>query len=498
LIIATNEHIHYLSLEKAKSIISSFSDRTLLVLGDLMIDEYLWGIVDRISPEAPVQVVDVQNRSYVLGGAGNVVNNLVSLGAKVFVSGVIGQDRNGELLQGELKRLGVKIDGLFVDNIRRTTKKTRIVADGQQVLRIDWETKRDIPPGLEEKIITYVGDTVSRYDAVLISDYGKGVLTGWVLQEVIVACRTQRKRVLVDPKGKEFGKYRGASIITANRKEAAIASGIAIDNEDTLVRVGQGFLKDLELEAALITRGKEGMSLFVHDQSPIHIPAHVREVYDVSGAGDTVLALLGLGTASYLSWLEASYLANMAAGIVVGKIGTASISGDELVDLLATRTPTPRIKIKDLQELKHIVGYLKAKGKSIVFTNGCFDLLHVGHIDLLRKSRAIGDVLIVALDSDESVRKLKGNQRPIISQEERAHILAALDCVDYVTIFPVNSLRDLLRELRPNILTKGSNYRKEEVVGGEILESYGGQVALIPITEGISTSGIISDILKEH
>jgi len=484
-------------LENTRSIIPSFSNYTLLVVGDLMVDEYLWGKVDRISPEAPVQVVDIEKQTYVLGGAGNVVNNLVSLGTKIYVTGVIGQDINGELLQNELKRLGVSTEGIFFDAARRTTKKTRVMADGQQVLRIDWETKRDVLEGLGDRIITYIRDNISLFDAVLISDYAKGVLTGKVLNGVINACHNSKKPVLVGPKGNEFKKYKGATIITANKKEAALASGVTMENEDALIRIGQRFLQELELEAALITRGKEGVTLFVKGELPVHIPAQVREVYDVSGAGDTVLAVLGLGIASGLSLPEASYLANLAAGIVVSKIGTATTSRDELMDALAQRIVFTTNKVKNLQELKQIVGYLKARGKRIIFTNGCFDLLHVGHIKLLKESKALGDILIVALDSDDSVKKLKGNGRPIISQYERAQILAALDCVDYITIFSTDSLCDLLRELSPGVLTKGSNYKREEVIGRGIVEGSGGEVVLIPVTEGVSTSDIIGNIMRK-
>lgn len=483
-------------LETIESIISDFSNRTLLIIGDLIIDEYLWGKVERISPEAPVQVVDIENQSYTLGGAGNVINNLVSLGAKIHAVGVVGMDENGRLLQDELQRLNVETGGILSDGSRRTSKKTRVVGGGQQILRIDWETRRDIHKNLEDMVIHYARDYIPVCDAVLISDYAKGVLTTRVLNEVISNCNTHQKPVLVDPKGKDFGKYRGATIITANKKEAAMAAGTDINSEDELVQVGRKMLRDLKLRAALITRGKEGMSLFVKDESPLHIPAQVKEVYDVSGAGDTVLAVLGLGIACGCSYADASYLANMAAGFVVGKIGTATITQDELMEVVAKRISPAQFKIKGLRELTHIVGHLKAQGKKIVFTNGCFDILHTGHISLLKESKVLGDILIVALDSDDSVRKIKGKGRPIISQNERIQIIASLDCVDYVIVFSTDSLCDLLRELNPHILTKGSNYERGEVMGREIVEAYGGEVKLIPVIKGISTSEIIGNIIS--
>ena len=483
-----------IDLDRIVTAITHFSDRDLLVVGDIMLDEYLWGEVERISPEAPVQVVDIQRQSYTLGGSGNVVNNLVALGAKVHVSGVIGNDSIGDVLKNELQRMEVGTDGIFFDPNRRTTKKTRIIAANQQVVRLDYETRARITDGLENKIITYVKDNLPIFDAILISDYAKGVLTRRLLAEIIIACKDQDKPILVDPKGSDFSKYRGATAITPNKKEAAMASGLVTGSVE---EAGDKFLSELNLEAVLITKGKEGMSLFIKGESPFHIPARVKEVYDVSGAGDTVLASFGLALSSGLTHLEAAILANVAAGIVVGKVGTATASQEELLGALVGDIPFAFSKIRERHELKQVVNYLKAQGKTIVFTNGCFDLLHTGHIHLLKESKKLGDILIVALDTDESVRRLKGNNRPIISQNERAQILSSLDCVDYVTIFSTDELKDLIGDLKPDILTKGSDYQKEEVVGKEIVERHGGKMALIPITEDTSSSKIISNILNK-
>ena len=477
-----------IDLEKIITAIHHFSDLRLLVVGDVMLDEYLWGNVERISPEAPVQVVDIRRQNFTLGGAANVVNNLISLGSNVYVAAVIGNDAAGEIIKDEFKRLNVNIDGLFTDTSRPTTKKTRVMAINQQMIRLDYEKREEISRDLEDKINAYIKDNLSIFDAILVSDYAKGVVTRGILTEVI---KKKDGLILIDPKGRDFSKYKGATAITPNIKEAILASGF-----EDIEKAARKFLDELDLKVVFITRGKRGISLFERGRPPIHVPARAREVYDVSGAGDTVLATLGLSIASGLTYFEAALLANIAAGIVVGKVGTATVTQEELLDALVSDTPFSASKIKEINQLKQIVNYLKAQGKKIVFTNGCFDLLHVGHIHLLKESKRLGDILIVAIDDDESVRRLKGEARPVINQFERAQILSALDCIDYVTIFSTDQLKDLIKEIRPDILTKGSDYKKEDVVGREIVEGYGGRVALIPVAEGISSSKIINNIVN--
>ena len=477
-----------IDLEKIITAIHHFSDLRLLVVGDVMLDEYLWGNVERISPEAPVQVVDIRRQNFTLGGAANVVNNLISLGSNVYIAAVIGNDAAGEIIKDEFKRLNVNIDGLFTDTSRPTTKKTRVMAINQQMIRLDYEKREEISRDLEDKINAYIKDNLSIFDAILVSDYAKGVVTRGILTEVI---KKKDGLILIDPKGRDFSKYKGATAITPNIKEAILASGF-----EDIEKAARKFLDELDLKVVFITRGKRGISLFERGRPPIHVPARAREVYDVSGAGDTVLATLGLSIASGLTYFEAALLANIAAGIVVGKVGTATVTQEELLDALVSDTPFSASKIKEINQLKQIVNYLKAQGKKIVFTNGCFDLLHVGHIHLLKESKRLGDILIVAIDDDESVRRLKGEARPVINQFERAQILSALDCIDYVTIFSTDQLKDLIKEIRPDILTKGSDYKKEDVVGREIVEGYGGRVALIPVAEGISSSKIINNIVN--
>ncbi|MCD6139038.1 MAG: D-glycero-beta-D-manno-heptose-7-phosphate kinase [Deltaproteobacteria bacterium] len=474
--------------------ISRFGNCRILVIGDLMIDEYLWGKVDRISPEAPVQVVSVLRESTTLGGAGNVVNNLRALGASVAVAGVIGAGSNAHFLLKAFRELGVGTTGLIQDPERPTTKKTRIIAGHQQVLRIDRETRHDISEENANILTEFVGDHISDFDVLLLSDYSKGLLSARLLQQVIGLARKNNKIVIADPKGLNFKKYAGVTMITPNKKEASLAAGIEIVDDRSLMAAGQKLLADIGVENVLITCGKEGMVLFEHGKKPYQITAQAREVFDVSGAGDTVLAVLGLSLASGASFREAASLANVAAGIVVGKVGTATVSMDELRMALEPSVGALAVKQKTLSDLIPIVDRLRAEGKTIVMTNGCFDLLHVGHIKLLSASKKMGDLLIVAIDDDDSVRTLKGNDRPIINAQERARIISALDCVDYITIFSTNDLEQVIETIRPDVLTKGSNYTTRTVQGREIVERSGGRVVLIPITDPVSSTKIINQI----
>ncbi len=474
--------------------ISKFDRCHLLVVGDLMLDEYLWGDVDRISPEAPVQVVSIKNEGYALGGAGNVVNNAVALGAKVSVAGVIGTGRNGQLLRDKFNELGVDTSGIVEEPARFTTQKTRIIASHQHVLRIDRETDTGISDATLEKITRYIEDKIPQVDVVLISDYGKGLITQKLLSRLMASAQKHQKMSIVDPKGLDFSKYSGASLLTPNKKEAALASGVEIVDESTLEKSANKIFETVRLDKLLITCGKEGMVLFDKNREPFRSRAEARQVYDVSGAGDTVLAVLGLAIASGASIQTAVAVANTAAGIVVGKVGTATVSKQELASALKSDDPGWPAKYKHLSELPALVEELKKKGKQLVLTNGCFDLLHAGHILLFSASKQMGDILIVAIDDDESVKKLKGSGRPIIRAEERVRILSALDSVDYVVVFSSNELEKLLEIVQPDVLTKGSNYASKEVFGHERVEALGGRVVLIPVTENISSTRIINNI----
>ena len=474
--------------------INKFDGCRILVAGDLMVDEYLWGDVDRISPEAPVQVVSVASEEHALGGAGNVISNLVALGAKVSAAGVIGSGLNGQLVLAKLNALGVDSRGVIQDPQRPTTRKTRIIANHQHVLRIDREVKTDIRRQTMNQISRAAEEMIADADLILVSDYNKGLVTRALMSGLIKTAKMQGKVIIVDPKGRDFKKYAGASFITPNKKETALAAGVEIVDDAGLTEAARRLIKKTGIDKILVTCGKEGMVFFEQDKPPYRIGTRARQVFDVSGAGDTVLAVLGLGVAAGYPVREAVALANTAAGIVVGKVGTATVSRTELaaaLDLAPAHSPD---KQKTLAEIAAIARQLENNGKHIVLTNGCFDLLHVGHIKLLSASKALGDVLIVAIDDDESVKKLKGPGRPIINEKERLRIIGALDSVDYVILFSSHELDDVIEAIRPAVLTKGSDYSTEAVRGRKIVERYGGRVEIIPLTENISSTHIINNI----
>ncbi len=469
-----------------------------LVIGDLMLDEYLWGKAERISPEAPVQVVDVQREELRLGGAGNVANNLAVLGAQVSVCSVVGQDENGGALIEELDRLAITGDAIFRDPGRRTSRKTRVVAAHQQIVRIDRETREPLSAGMEEHICRWIAANAGTFGVILLSDYHKGVLTQRVIETAIAAARQGGIPVLVDPKGSDFARYRGVTILTPNRREAEIASGVAIRDLESLERAAGVIMDTAGLDHLLITRSEEGMSLFSRSGEAVHIPTVAREVFDVSGAGDTVLASLAVGMAAGLGMSESARLANTAAGIAVAKLGTSTVSPAEIIDAVAQTHRDSDSKIKNLDVLTAIIAAEKGRGKRIVFTNGCFDLLHAGHVKYLQKARGLGDLLVLGLNSDASVRRLKGEKRPLIGEDERAHILAALDCIDYVVLFDDDTPLALITQLKPHILVKGGDYTPEGVVGREVVEAYGGRVELVPFVDCKSTTNIIERVLERY
>lgn len=470
----------------------------VLVVGDLMLDEYIWGKVERISPEAPVQVVDVRRDDLRLGGAGNVINNLVALGAAVRVVSVLGDDADARLLLQQLGELGVDTTGVVLAPGRVTSRKTRVLASNQQIVRIDRETRATITADHERVLVGHIRSALSDCRVILVSDYLKGVLSEGLLQEIIRCGRTAGVPVVVDPKGDDYRKYRGASVLTPNRKEAQTASGVMIQDEASLCLAGRTLCESLNLDALVLTRSEEGMSLFYRGGREIHMPTEAREVFDVSGAGDTVLSVIGLGLATGLSLEDAARISNIAAGIVVGKVGTSTVAPGEILESVGRRHKDSDLKIHDCRMLAKILDERRARGEQIVFTNGCFDLLHVGHVKYLQAARKLGDLLVLGLNSDASIRRLKGEKRPLIGQEERAHILAALDCIDYVVVFDEDTPLDLISSLRPDILVKGGDYTPEGVVGKDLVESWGGRVELIQFVDGKSTTNIIEKILQSY
>lgn len=469
----------------------------ILVIGDLMLDEYLWGTVDRISPEAPVQIVDVGREDLRLGGAGNVLHNLSVLGCRVSAAGVIGDDGDGALLRCRLESAGVDCSALFSLIGRRTSRKTRVLSSNQQMLRIDRESCENLSAEAEKLLLDKVLEMIPRHKVVLVSDYGKGVLTDRVLSAVIAAGREASVPVLVDPKGSDYRPYSGATLLTPNRKEASQATGISITDEATLLQAGQALVEQCALNALVLTRSEEGMSIFEAGEAVTHLPTKAREVFDVSGAGDTVLVFVGLGLAAGLPVVEAAAMANIAAGVVVAKVGTSTVSSDEFL-AAASGFPGLERKIRSSDELQPILEAKRQQGRTIVFTNGCFDLLHVGHVRYLQQARQLGDLLVLGLNSDDSIRRLKGEKRPLIGGEERAHILAALDCIDFLVMFDEDTPLALIKALRPDILVKGGDYAADEVVGKDLVESYGGRVELIQFVDGKSTTHLIEKILQAY
>jgi D-beta-D-heptose 7-phosphate kinase/D-beta-D-heptose 1-phosphate adenosyltransferase len=461
----------------------------IAVIGDLMIDEYIWGSCERISPEAPVQVVSVNKESAVLGGAGNVLSNLCALEAKVSIYSVIGDDNNAPLLQNLIDALPLTQSTLIEEPSRVTTKKSRIIASGQQVLRYDDETTAPISLSSQVLLIEALQKNLAGYDALLISDYGKGVMTSNLCRDLISQANALNIPVLVDPKGTDYSKYKNATLLTPNKKEAALASNITIKDEHSLSLALHFFKDNLDLKYALITLSEDGIGLL--DSSVKNIPTVAREVFDVTGAGDTVLASLGVALASGLDIVAACEFANKAAAVVVAKVGSATATLNEVEEYEhSLNKGLAQSKIKDFEQITRITKRLKEQKRKVVFTNGCFDILHRGHASYLEKAKALGDILIVGLNSDESITRLKGESRPINNLEDRAFLLASLESVDYVVPFTEDTPYELIKLIKPNTLVKGADYEGKEVVGSDVAD----EVQLIEFVEGKSTSSLIEKI----
>ncbi|HJL72545.1 MAG TPA: D-glycero-beta-D-manno-heptose 1-phosphate adenylyltransferase, partial [Nitrospinaceae bacterium] len=433
-----------------------------------------------------------------LGGAANVANNLVALGCEVHLVGAIGQDEKGDKLLTLIEEKGISSKGIFRFVHRPTTSKIRVVAHNQQVLRIDKEDNRPITEETENRIIKYINKALPDMDIVICSDYRKGILTEKVFSAVSHRAKNSKKRVIVDPKSSDFELYKGATVITPNQFEVEKAVPIKIQDKIDLDRAAEYLLNLTHAEVLLITRGKDGMTLYPNKAKPVDIPTQAKEVFDVTGAGDTVVSVLAMALAVGFNPEDSAWLSNMAASIVVGKVGTAVVTLNEINEYLQEEMLRTAHTVLKLEELKKIVSLAKGTGKTVVFTNGCFDLIHGGHIEFLQKAREKGDLLVVGLNSDRSVKSIKGEGRPIKSEKERANIISALRYVDYITIFDESTPADLIREVRPDILVKGDDYAIDEVVGREIVEGYGAKVELIPVVQGLSTTNIVEKILENH
>jgi D-beta-D-heptose 7-phosphate kinase/D-beta-D-heptose 1-phosphate adenosyltransferase len=471
---------------------------TVLVVGDVMCDVYLWGTVQRISTEAPVPIFESAAQHQVLGGAANVAANLRALGCEVRLLGVVGADAPGRCVRELLHRQGIDDTAVLEDPSRPTTEKTRLVAQQQQVLRLDQESRAPLTPALVKRALQHSTTLLADVDGLVCSDYHKGVCTPGLLEPLFAMARAAGKPIIVDPKARDFSCYAGATVIKPNLAEVERASGHPVTDPTTLAHAAKMLLHQSQAQALLVTRGKDGMSLFHPPHEPVHIPAQAREVFDVTGAGDTVMATLSMALLCGLPLLDAACLANAAAGVVVGKVGTAVISPEELRIALRADGVGSAHTVLPADTLAMVLQQRQHRGETIVFTNGCFDLLHVGHIQYLQQARALGDCLVVALNDDASVRLLKGERRPLLPQQERARILAALGCVDYVTIFSEATPLALITRLRPNVLVKGGDYTPATVVGREVVEAYGGRVCILPYVAGVSTTDIIGSIVERY
>ena len=459
----------------------------ILVIGDLMIDHYLWGECDRISPEAPVAVVDIRSENKRLGGAGNVIANLKALGLDVGVMSVVGDDESGKDIVLMLENMGVKIEKIVKEKDRKSAHKTRIMAVHQQVIRFDKESKNDILETSKDELLNSFKDIIKNYDAVLLSDYAKGVLRYDFCQQIIKIPNENSKFILIDPKGSDYSKYKNATLLTPNLKEAMQALKIKIDDDFSLKLALKRLKDELNLKYSIITLSERGIALYNNDEVKI-IPAIAKEVFDVTGAGDTVLATLGYALSNKMDIVSALSLANKAAAVVVGKVGSATASLDEIEKYSKSSSSTNlEEKIKNLDEICQI---LKNSDKKVVFTNGCFDILHAGHIKYLNKAKKLGEILIIGLNSDNSVKRLKGKTRPINSQNSRALLLSALEFVDFVVIFDEDTPLNLIEKIRPDILVKGADYAGKEVVGSNIAK----EVVLVDFEDGFSTTNIINKI----
>ena len=471
--------------------LSSAPPARILVVGDLMLDRYMEGSVDRISPEAPVPVLRHTSSREMLGGAGNVAANIASLGGQVELVSLIGADSDGGKVRELLQDWSISGSGLVESPTRPTSVKTRFIAQGQQVLRHDWEETSAANQAEGKALLAAFGDRLAAADIVVLSDYGKGAASTEISTAVIQATRAAGKRVLVDPKHTHYRVYTGASAVTPNRKELAEASGMAISGDASVETACAKLIAECAFEAVLATRSEDGLSVIQAGQPPVHIPTEAQEVFDVSGAGDTVVAALALGLACGLDWPEAAALANAAAGVVVGKRGTAQVTLQELRDRRQRGAPSSGMIANREAAALQAQAWRKA-GLRVGFTNGCFDLLHPGHLSLLTFARSHCDRLVVGVNDDASVARLKGPDRPVNSLESRATMLAALRQVDMVCGFPEDTPLELIGAILPNVLVKGADYTVETVVGADLVQAHGGKVLLAPLVDGQSTTNIIA------
>ena len=473
-------------------LVENLSQARVLCVGDLMLDRFVHGSVDRISPEAPIPILQINNEISMPGGAGNVVRNLAALGANVRFITALGNDSAGKELSVLLNSFDRVDPVLVVDTGRTTSIKTRYLAGNQQILRADQESTEALAPELADTLLSEARRALKDSDLVVLSDYGKGVLSSDLIQGVIEGAREAGKPVIVDPKGHDYARYQGADLITPNLTELEGATHLPVTNDDEVIAAAQKLIEDHDLSAVLATRSKDGMTLVAKDGEVTHLAAEAREVFDVSGAGDTVVATLGAAMCVEKDLARAAKLANIAAGIVVGKVGTAvAYAKDVIVELHHQEISSAEAKVLTLEQALDQVGLWRRRKIQVGFTNGCFDLLHPGHVSLLAQAKDGCNRLIVGLNSDASVTRLKGEDRPIQSEASRAAVLASLASGDMVVIFSEDTPIELIKAIQPDVLVKGADYSVDEVVGSDVVQSYGGRILLADLEDGHSTTATI-------
>ncbi|MBT6179742.1 MAG: D-glycero-beta-D-manno-heptose-7-phosphate kinase [Deltaproteobacteria bacterium] len=469
----------------------------ILVVGDVMIDGYLEGDVGRTSPEAPVPVVLSKNTRHVAGGAANVANNLRALGSHVTLAGFTGDDAEGKTLAHLVQAAG--IEHCFVkDPSRPTTYKLRIVAQNQHMLRIDRESKNLATAAMTDALWNKIEPLLARVDGVVVSDYAKGVVGISLMNRLIAEATKLGLKVCVDPKGRDYSRYRGAYMITPNRREVGEAAQRNIDLPEDFQQAVAELKEQTQAEVVLATCGADGMLVYESDKQALRLPAQASEVYDVTGAGDTVISVAAMGVFCGMAVSDAAELANIAAGIAVGKFGTVVVLPEELRSSVARGGSDQYAKILDFDEAVSVAERYRQAGKNIVFTNGCFDLLHAGHVHYLQQARLSGDLLMIGLNTDASVQRLKGPKRPIVPEKERAAVLSALECVSHVVLFDEDTPKNIIESLKPDVLVKGADWPADKVVGRDFVEGRGGKLVLIDTLEGRSSTEIVNTILARE
>jgi D-beta-D-heptose 7-phosphate kinase/D-beta-D-heptose 1-phosphate adenosyltransferase len=482
--------------------VTSLGSPSILLVGDFMLDAYVYGDALRISPEAPVQVLKVVRREYSCGGAASVAADVLALGAKCLCVGIVGNDENGRHLRNLLSERGADISGLLTVQDRPTITKQRIIGlaqhlHRQQLLRVDEENTEPLDAPQCEALLNLYKQKLAQADIVCLQDYNKGILQPAFCQETIRLAKQAGKKILVDPPlHEDYSKFTGATLITPNRKETSIASGISVDSIAAAKKAAQKLHRQLKLDAAVITLDKEGA--FLHtDEISEQIPTQPRNVYDVTGAGDMMLAMIAVALAAGYDYKTAVRLSNIASGLEVEKFGVATVTVDEIVNEILASRKGKTGKIRDLTSLLEELAFCRRTERKIVFTNGCFDVLHVGHIEYLKFCKSHGDLVVVGLNSDNSVRQIKGPTRPVNNQHERAAVLAALESVDYVVIFDQPDPLELIKQVKPDILIKGADWAEKGAVGGDIVQSYGGKVIFAPLVQGKSTTATIEKLKQQ-